>query len=262
MIRRPPLSSKPLFATLPTCSKRTFSSQPFITACIVLRMACASGRLLTICWRIRRSKIANSKAIPRSTPTSPPSARLLHIKYAVRRDMFETLHRPRRPVNLDRFHNRIWPQAEVHWSVARRSVTHASGHVVVLRPVFCNHFHPGSNAVAIAARAFQRDIKPVTGIRTPVQPYLSILAQSGCDHINAPVTIEIAKRNPAMARRGKCVEAGLLRKRQPLPHSTRIGGTGIRNTSASKTRIAEPSVVLLNLLVLRCSGVDVAARDK
>ena len=135
----------------------------------------------------------------------------------------------------------------MNWSIARGGVTHARGHVVILRSRFRDHLHQRSDAVAVAARAFQRNLEPVTGVRTPVHPDLGVLTQGGGHHIDAAVAIKIAKGATTMPRRRNSVQSRFLRERQPLP-----GGAGV----------AEDGIVLLNLFMLHRHGVDVATSDE
>jgi hypothetical protein len=95
----------------------------------------------------------------------------------------------------------------MHRPQARRCVAHTRCLVVVLHTGLGHHLDARSNAVAIALYAAQRNVKPVSWMRTAVHPQFGIHVQTCCHCVNAAVPVEIAEGATAMPPGGRIGEA-------------------------------------------------------
>ena len=96
--------------------------------------------------------------------------RLFDQLYLVRGDIANFLHYAGRPSNFYQFCAFIVSQSKMDRPIAGRSVTHAGCHMVVLRAAPGHNLDASPDSVAVAARAFERDIQPVPCRLTSIHP--------------------------------------------------------------------------------------------
>lgn len=92
-------------------------------------------------------------------------------------------------MDLDEIGGCIGAQAEVDWAGARRSITGAGRHVVVLRSGFGDDFDPGTDAVAIALGSLQLQLEPMITARTLIDPDFRGRVDSADHNVEATVSI-------------------------------------------------------------------------
>ena len=88
--------------------------------------------------------------------------------------------------------------------------------MVVLSAALGYQLDACADAISIALGAAQRNIQPVSCIRTAVHPYLRVRTERGGDHIDAPVAIKIAEGAATVARRRHRGQTGFFGERGPL----------------------------------------------
>src|SRR5215469_5739306 len=150
-------------------------------------------------------------------------------------------------MDFDQLGRRIRAETEVHRAVARRSVTDAARHVIVLRASRGNDLDPGAHTVAIALRSFERNVQPMSGAFRTVHPDFRVLAQSRDHHVHAPVTVEIAKGASAVASGRRGVETRFRGQSFPL---------------AGCPGIPKHRVVLFDFVCGRRDRLDMAASNE
>src|SRR6516165_10328179 len=150
-------------------------------------------------------------------------------------------------MDFDQLGRRIRAETEMHRAVARRSVTDAARHVIVLRARRGNDFDPGAHTVAIALRSFERNVQPMSGAFRTVHPDFRVLAQSRDHHVHSPVTVEIAEGASAVASGRRGVE-------------TRFRGQGL--PLAGCAGIPKHRVVLIDFVCGRRDRLDMAASNE
>jgi len=101
---------------------------------------------------------------------------LCHVNDPIRRDIRKPLNYTRGPANRNRLNHGFTPESEVYRSVARRSVTHARRHVIILNGSFGNDFDDRANSVPVALRAFERDIEPMARSFATIHPDFGVMA--------------------------------------------------------------------------------------
>src|ERR1051325_6566261 len=114
-------------------------------------------------------------------------------------------------MNLDQIGLAVVTKPEVHRTVARRSVAHAGGHVIVLSASNLTHdFDSCADTVAITLDASESDFQPVIAVLAAVLPNFGFLAQRGHNHVNAAIAVKICKRAASMTGLGPSAQSGSI----------------------------------------------------
>src|SRR5215472_13943646 len=123
-------------------------------------------------WRQSRMRLARMMSIPSTCPGTPPLVlRFADSQHLISAHVAQGFDDSRRPVDLHHVCLGVCAESKVYRAIARGRVSHAGGHVVVLRAHgFAHDFNPRANAVAVAPGASQRNLQPVSGVRAAVHP--------------------------------------------------------------------------------------------
>src|SRR5579875_202503 len=151
-----------------------------------------------------------------------------HLEDAISGDILQSLNDAGGPADLDGIGLRMRAEAEVHGAVARRSVAHAGGLVVVLAAAAGGELDASTDTVTIALRALESNIEPVAGRSGAVHPDLGRARERCRDDIDAAVAIEISEREAAVAGGRADAEAGFVGERDPFAVPAGIVENGVR----------------------------------
>src|SRR5580692_11506427 len=99
---------------------------------------------------------------------------------------------------------------------AGRRVSRRGAHVIELYESPRAHTNAGADTIAIAFRAFQRDLEPTIGVWTIIHPNFSRRAESGDHNVQLSVVIKVANRSAAVTPRRLGCETSLFCERGPL----------------------------------------------
>src|SRR5258708_6656401 len=112
--------------------------------------------------------------------------------------------------------------------------------MVILHSCLGCNFDARSNAVAIALHSMQCYGEPVRLARAAIHPQFCIQVHRRHYGIDAPVSIEISERTPAMTRRGLVCESRFCSESFPLSARAEISKDGIRLLDPSARPIRPP----------------------
>src|SRR5271154_6014322 len=99
---------------------------------------------------------------------------------------------------------------------AGRRISRRGAHVIELHEAARAHTNAGADTIAIAFRAFQRDLEPMIGVWTVIHPDFGRRAESGDHNDQLSVVIKVANRGAAVTPRRLGCETGLFCERGPL----------------------------------------------
>src|ERR1017187_326384 len=116
--------------------------------------------------------------------------------------------------------------------------------MVVLYATFRYNFDARTNAVTVALRSMQRNLKPVASLLGAVHPNLGVPANRAEHDIDLSVSIQISEGATTMPGGWRCSEPRLVRRRLPF---------------SAASRVTEYCVVLVNWLAREGHGLHVAA---
>src|SRR6476646_2791396 len=99
-----------------------------------------------------------------------------------------------RPVNLDAVYLLALFQTEMYAKVARRSVSHSSGHVVRL----ISDSNHRADSVAVTFRSLELQNQPGIGAGADIPPELGSITQRGGNDVDSAIPIEVGEGAAAM----------------------------------------------------------------